>query len=211
MQCVGLNQDAIEIKCAEQFLESRLFTGFVRVIRGLGQGHAEGSGVDGDLGNEPVVAVFCLDGGAPQGFAVADQLVQTLCPTWDLGDHPGLQHLAEFLQVGLVEQVEKGGIGGPALEVQAQRLVQRFPVPLLLRRSLRLGLQQRLIERREVQPLAAILLGAHVAALAHQFGLGGIAEGLDLGEEVCSGEHDQRVELNSILAVLRYKRMLPLC
>jgi hypothetical protein len=109
------------------------------VIGRLGQRHAEGSGVDGDLGHEPVVAAFCLDGGASQGFPVTDQLVQTLGSSWDLADHPGLQHLAEFLQVGLVEQVEKGGVRGPALEVQAQCLVQRLPVPLLLRRSLRLG------------------------------------------------------------------------
>lgn len=31
---------------------------------------------------------------------------------------------------GLIEQVEKGGVRRPALEVQAQGLVQRFPVPL---------------------------------------------------------------------------------
>jgi dihydroorotate dehydrogenase len=32
--------------------------------------------------------------------------------------------------VGLVEQVQEGGIGGPTLEVQAERLVQRLSVPL---------------------------------------------------------------------------------
>ncbi len=129
MQCVGLDQDAIEIQRVEQLLERCLFTGFVGVIGRLGQRHTKGSGVDGDLGNEPVVAVFCLDRRAPQGFAVTDQLVQTLCPTRDLADHPGLQHLAEFLQVGLVEQVEKGGDRRPALEVQAQGLVENFTVP----------------------------------------------------------------------------------
>ena len=30
--------------------------------------------------------------------------------------------------MGFVEQVEKGGIGGPALEIQALSLIQRFPV-----------------------------------------------------------------------------------
>jgi len=139
VQCVGLDQDAIEIKRAEQLLERCLLTRLVGVIGRLGQRHPKGSGVDGDLSNEPVVAVFCLDGGASQGFAVTDQLVQTLGTTWDLADHPGLQHLAEFLQVGLVEQVEKGGVRRPALEVQAQGLVENFTVPLLLRRSLRLG------------------------------------------------------------------------
>ena len=49
-------------------------------------------------------------GRAPQGFAVTDKLVQPLRTTWDLADQPGLQHLAELLQVRLVEQVEEGGI-----------------------------------------------------------------------------------------------------
>jgi hypothetical protein len=38
--------------------------------------------------------------------------------------------LTELLQMGLIEQIEKGGIGGPALEVQAQNLVQDLKVPL---------------------------------------------------------------------------------
>ena len=130
MQCVGLDQEAIEIKRAEQLLERCLFTGLVGVVGRLGQRHPKGSCADGDLGNEPVVADFCLDDGASQGFAVTDQLVQTLCPTWDLADHPDLQHLAEFLQVGLVEQVQEGGVRRPPLEVQAQGLIQRLPVPL---------------------------------------------------------------------------------
>ena len=58
-----------------------------------------------DLSDKAVVAVLCLDGRSPQGLAVTDQLVQTACPPWDLADHPGLEHLAEFLQVGLVVAV----------------------------------------------------------------------------------------------------------
>jgi len=56
-------------------------------------------------------------------------LVQTLSPAWDLADHPGLEHLAEFLQVGLIEQVKEGGIRRPALEIEAQGLVQRLTMP----------------------------------------------------------------------------------
>jgi hypothetical protein len=37
-------------------------------------------------------------------------LVETVCAAWDLADHPSLEHLTELLQVGLVEQVEEGGI-----------------------------------------------------------------------------------------------------
>ena len=90
------------------------------VIGLLCQGNAQSAGVDGALSNESVIAILGLDGRAPQGLAVADQLVQTTFPTWDLADHPGLVHLPEFLQMGLIEQVEEGRIRWPALEIQAQ-------------------------------------------------------------------------------------------
>jgi hypothetical protein len=51
---VGLDQDPIEIKTAQQLLEDRLLTGFVGVIGRLGQRHPKGTGIDGDLGNEPL-------------------------------------------------------------------------------------------------------------------------------------------------------------
>ena len=76
-----------------------------------------------------MVAIGGLDRGAFEGLAVTDQLIQSRCPAWDLADHPGLEHLAELLQVSLIEQVEERRIRRPALEVQAQCLVQRFPVP----------------------------------------------------------------------------------
>lgn len=71
-----------------------------------------------------MAAVFCLHCRAAQGLAVADQLIKILGPVWDLVDHPGLEYLVEFLQVGLIEQLEKGGIRRPALEGHAQGLVQ---------------------------------------------------------------------------------------
>jgi hypothetical protein len=77
-----------------------------------------------------VIAVWGLDRGAFEGLAITDQLIQSRCPAWDLADHPGLEHLAELLQVSLVEEVGEGGICRPALEIQAQRLVQRLSVPL---------------------------------------------------------------------------------
>ena len=94
MRCVGLDQEAIEIKRAEQLLERCRLTGVVGILDHLGQRYPNGTDVDDDLGNEPQIVVFCLDGGASYGFAVADQLVQTRGTTWDLADHPSLQHLA---------------------------------------------------------------------------------------------------------------------
>jgi hypothetical protein len=54
LMSVGLDQDPIEIKTAQQLLEDRLLTGFVGVIGRLGQRHPKGTGIDGDLGNEPL-------------------------------------------------------------------------------------------------------------------------------------------------------------
>jgi len=42
----------------------------------------------------------------------------------DLADHPGLQHLAELLEIGLIEQIREGGIQGPASVLKPQRLVK---------------------------------------------------------------------------------------
>ena len=100
------------------------------VVALLRQGDTKGTGIDGDLGDKAVVAVSGLDRGALEGLAITDQLIQSRCTTWDLADHPGLEYLAELLEMRLIEQVEERRIRGPALEVQAQRLVQRFPVPL---------------------------------------------------------------------------------
>jgi len=100
------------------------------VVGRLGKCDAERPGYDRHQGDKPVTAaIFRLHGRAAERLAITHQLVQTLCPTWDLADHPGLQHLTKLLQVGLIEQVEEGGIGGTSLEVQAERLVQRLPVP----------------------------------------------------------------------------------
>ena len=74
-------------------------------------------------------ALLRLDRGAAQGLPITNKLLQTLCPTRDLADHPGLQHLAKSLEMGLIEQIKEGGIRGPALVLQPQRLVEGFPVP----------------------------------------------------------------------------------
>ena len=126
---VRLDQHAFQVKAAQQILESSPLAGFVSVVGLLGHGDAKGPGIDRHLGHKTVAALLRLNGRAAQGLAVTHQLVQTIGPAWDLADHPGLQHLPKFLQVGLVEEVEKGGIRGPALELQAERLIQRLTVP----------------------------------------------------------------------------------
>ena len=61
----------------------------------------------------------------------------------DLADHPGLLHLPEFLQMDFVEQVEEGGAGEPALEIQAKGMIQSLSVPF----------GKRLESRELLQPL----------------------------------------------------------
>ena len=53
-----------------------------------------------------------------------------------------------------------------------------------------LGLQQCFVEGGEVEALSAVFLGADIAAAAHQVGLGDIAQLLDFGEQISTGEHD---------------------
>jgi len=130
VQGVGLDQLAFQVHRAQQLLERRLLAGFMGVASLLCQGDTRRSGVNSDLSYEPVVAVSGLDRGAFECLAITDQLIESRCTTRDLDVHPGLEHLAELLQVSFVEQVEEGGIRGTALEVQAQRLVQRLSVPL---------------------------------------------------------------------------------
>jgi len=129
MERISLDELPFQVHRAEQLLECRPFAGFMGVVSLLRQGNTEGTGVDGDLSHEPVVAVSSLNRGAFEGLAVTDQLIESRCSAWDLADHPGLEHLAELLEMRLVEQIEEGGICRPALEIQAQSLVQRFPVP----------------------------------------------------------------------------------
>ena len=62
VQSVGLDQHAIEIQAAQQFLERCLLAGLMGVVRLLRQGNTESTGLDGDLSNELVVAVLRLDG-----------------------------------------------------------------------------------------------------------------------------------------------------
>jgi hypothetical protein len=117
-------------------LEGGPFTGFTCVVRLLSQGDAKGPGIDRHLGDKPVTAVLSLHRGAPQGLAVTHQLVQTLAPTWDLTDDPGLEHIRTpaggpccSRQASAKRyRYKEGGIGGPALEIQAQRLVQLLPM-----------------------------------------------------------------------------------
>jgi hypothetical protein len=61
LQCLGRDQDAIEIKRAGKLLEGHILTGLVGVRGPVGpQRQAKGTGLDGDLHQEPVTSSISL-------------------------------------------------------------------------------------------------------------------------------------------------------
>ncbi len=125
MERVGLDQDALQIHGGEQLPQNRALVVLAGVIGGLGNRRPERLGVEGHLGNEGPAADLGRDDRAPQGLAIAHQLIQTHCTTWDLGDHPDLQLPADFGHIHLQKQIAEGGISGRPPELKPQRLVQR--------------------------------------------------------------------------------------
>ena len=61
MQCIHLDQLAFQFYRAQQLLECRPFARFMRVVALLSQADTNGSGVDGHLSDDTVVAVHGLD------------------------------------------------------------------------------------------------------------------------------------------------------
>ncbi len=118
-------------------MESGALAGFSGVVGYLSQGNAQYPGIYGDLGDKTVSTIIVFNSRTPQRLPVKNQLLQSVGPTLDLADHPGLQHLAlasgfceaVLRQVSHVEQEEEGNIRGPALEIQPQCQVQLLAVP----------------------------------------------------------------------------------
>ena len=77
------------------------------------------------MGNEGTATDLGRDDRAPQGLAIAHQLIQTGCTIRDLGQHPDLQLPADLGHIHLQEQIAEGGISGRSPELKPQRLVQR--------------------------------------------------------------------------------------
>jgi hypothetical protein len=84
----GLDQDALQIHGGEQLPQNRALVVLAGVISGLGNRRSERLGVEPHLGNEGPATAIGRDDGAPQGLAIAHQLIQTCCAIRDLGEHP---------------------------------------------------------------------------------------------------------------------------
>jgi hypothetical protein len=80
VQGIRLDQHPLKIQHGQQLFESGALAGFAGVVGLLGQGHAKGSGVDGDLGDKTVTAVLLLNSRAPQRLAVTHPLTNSLAP-----------------------------------------------------------------------------------------------------------------------------------
>jgi hypothetical protein len=71
MERIGLDQRALQIQRAQQLFESGPLAGFMGVVGLLGEGDAKSPGLDGDMGDEPMVPVCRLHCRASQGLAIA--------------------------------------------------------------------------------------------------------------------------------------------
>ena len=122
MEGIRLDQHALKIQLTQQLLEDSSFVVGARGVAGLGDRHAQGCGVQRHLGNEGgTAATGGLDRTA-QGLAIADQLIEIDCPTWDLSNRPVPDRGADGSDIHLQEEVAKGGVRRRTLELDPKRL-----------------------------------------------------------------------------------------
>ncbi len=99
---------------------------------GAKEGQCDGNtqliGVGRDLGDKPGRAIGSVElrGGATQGLAFTDKLVDILVLIWDLGLHRLPQQAKELLQRHTFEQVEEGGIAGNLGQLRIERHTKRL-------------------------------------------------------------------------------------
>ena len=88
MECIRLDEHTLEIQLAKQLLEHSTFVILACGVAGLSDRHTQSSGVKRHLGDEGCTASAGGLNRTAQGLAIADQLIEIGCPTWDLGDRP---------------------------------------------------------------------------------------------------------------------------
>lgn len=112
MQPIRLDQNALDLKRAQQSLQGSPLVGFIGVKRGLRDRLAKFTCVERDLGDKPrgYLGAIELSGRTAQGFAITDQLVKILFLMSDLGQHQLPEQPEEFLDLHPFKQVEESGI-----------------------------------------------------------------------------------------------------
>ena len=86
MERIRLDQYALKVELPQQLLEHGTFMIFSCGVAGLGDRHAQGSGIQRHLGDERGSATTGGLNRTSQGLAITDQLIEIACPAWDLGD-----------------------------------------------------------------------------------------------------------------------------
>lgn len=101
MQGICLDQNVLKIQLAKELPQHRSFVVLPGGVAGLADGHAQGGGVQRDLGNERRAATSCGLNRTPQGLAVTHQPIKIDCATWDLSDRPVADSVAQRSDVNL--------------------------------------------------------------------------------------------------------------
>jgi hypothetical protein len=110
MERIRLDEIALQIHVAEQLPEHRPLVVAGGGVAGLTDRHAQGGGVEGDLGNERRATTGCGLNGTPQGLAITNQLIRISCSAWDLSNRPVTDRTKERCHADLVEEVAERGI-----------------------------------------------------------------------------------------------------
>ncbi len=105
MQGIRLDEQALEIQLAQQLFEHSPLMVFPGGIAGLADRQTQRRRVERYLGNERRPATCCGFDRAAQGFTIADELVESLCTTRDLGVRPITDGRARRPDVHLQEEI----------------------------------------------------------------------------------------------------------
>ena len=125
---IRLEENTLEIELSEQLLEQGTLVVVTGGVAGLSDRHSQGCGVQRHLGDKRGTAATGGLDRAAKGFAITDQLIEIICPTWDLSDRPVTNGSADGSDIHLQEEVAKGGIRRRALELKSKGLGQHSVV-----------------------------------------------------------------------------------
>ena len=109
MHGIRLDEQALQIQLAQQLFEHSPLIFFPGGIAGLADRQTQRRrALARYLGNKRRLATCCGFDRAAQVSTIADELVESLCATGDLGDSPITDGCAEGHDIHLLEEVAEG-------------------------------------------------------------------------------------------------------
>ena len=105
VQGIRLDEQALQNQLAQQLFVHSAVMVFIGGIAGLADRQTRRRRVERYLGDEPRPVTCCGFDRAAQGLTIADELIQTLCATRDLGDRPITDGRAQRHDVHRQEQI----------------------------------------------------------------------------------------------------------